>query len=37
MIFRVKTELIARKCMKKEPTMYATYFNKYSALLDICR
>ena len=37
MIFRVKRELIARRRMKKEPTIHVTYFYKHSALLDICR
>ena len=33
MIFRVKRERIARRCMKKEPTIYVTCFHKYCALL----
>ena len=37
MIFSVKRELVARRRMKKQPTIYVTYFYKYCALLDICR
>ena len=36
-VFSVKRELIARRRMKKEPTIYVTYFYKYCAPLDICR
>ena len=35
MIFRVKREVVARRRMKKQPTIYVTYFYKYCALLDI--
>ena len=36
MILRVNRELIAIHHMKKEPTIFVTYFYKYCALLDIC-
>ena len=34
---QTEERLIERKLMKKEPTIYVTYFYKYCALLDICR
>ena len=36
-IQRQERELITRRRMKKEPTIYIIYFCKYCALLDICR
>ena len=37
MIFKVKRELIARRRIKEEMTVYLPYFHKYCTLLDICR